>query len=55
MVVGWFSGWLENWRVMLITAFNKVEAELGKNNKTAATKTITLMVCDTDEINLVKI
>ena len=58
-MVGWFSGWLENWRVMLITAFNKVvvevEAELGKNNKTAATKTITLMVCDTDEINLVKI
>ena len=33
----------------------EVEAELGKNNKTAATKTITLMVCDTDEINLVKI
>ena len=55
----WVVGWLENWRVMLITAFNKVvvevEAELGKNNKTAATKTITLMVCDTDEINLVKI
>ena len=35
-MVGWLGGWLENWRVMPISAFNyvivEVVAEIGKKN-----------------------
>ena len=34
-MVGWLGGWLENWRVIPISAFNyvivEVVAEIGKN------------------------